>query len=64
MSIEIGWLKYSLRLRFMVQAITKLHKGSDSKFDDSKIIWDYCPDWKGGGFHPELGIPLCQNRLQ
>lgn len=57
-------LKYSPTVRFMVQAITKLNKGSDSKFDDSKIICDYCPDWKGGGFHPELGILLCQNRLR
>lgn len=33
------------------------------QFDQSKIICDMCDEMKSGGFHPELGILLCQNRL-
>lgn len=32
-------------------------------FDESKIICDSCDEMKSGGFHPELGILLCKNRL-
>lgn len=59
-------LKYSPTVLFMVQQIAKLNnKNTDAlKFDASKIICDVCPDWKSGGFHPELGILLCQNRIR
>ncbi|CAG62785.1 uncharacterized protein GVI51_M10571 [Nakaseomyces glabratus] len=61
-------LKYSPTVRFMIQQISKLNgNASDGKvlnFDESKIICDECPDWKSGGFHPEIGILLCQNRLK
>lgn len=62
-------LKYSPTVRFMIQQISKLNGGLKENanvlnFDESKIICDECPDWKSGGFHPEIGILLCQNRLQ
>ncbi|KAH3679084.1 hypothetical protein WICMUC_001280 [Wickerhamomyces mucosus] len=52
-------LNYSPTIIFMLQQIKKL--GYEIK--DSSIICDFCNDWKGGGFHPELGVLLCQNRI-
>ncbi|SCU89122.1 LADA_0E13784g1_1 [Lachancea dasiensis] len=66
-------LKYSPTVIFMAQQIARLNTSSDStkesngseyKFDESKIICDVCPEWRSGGFHPELGILLCQNRIR
>ena len=60
-------LNYSPTVRFMVQQIKKLEalgRYNGLKFDEGKIICDYCPDWKSGGFHPEVGVLLCQNRLR
>ncbi|AMD21464.1 HER185Cp [Eremothecium sinecaudum] len=61
-------LKYSPTVIFMTQQIAKLNKIQNKednlKYDESKIICDACPDWKSGGFNPELGILLCQNRLR
>lgn len=55
-------LKFSPTVRFMIEQIAKM---SPSKtFDESKIICDVCPDWKSGGFHPDYGILICQNRLR
>lgn len=60
-------LNYSPTVRFMAQQISKLNVKSNGDvlpFDESKVICDVCPDWKSGGFHPELGILLCQNRIR
>lgn len=59
-------LKYSPTVIFMTQQIAKLNKKHSNllKFDESKIICDICPDWKSGGFHPDLGILICQNRIR
>ncbi|CUS23353.1 LAQU0S09e02850g1_1 [Lachancea quebecensis] len=59
-------LKYSPTVIFMAQQIAKLNKKDTNalKFDESKIICDSCPEWRSGGFHPELGILLCQNRIR
>ncbi|AET37853.1 putative metalloprotease Ecym_2100 [Eremothecium cymbalariae DBVPG len=61
-------LKYSPTVIFMAQQIAKLNKtqtnNEELKFDESKIICDVCPDWKSGGFHPDLGILICQNRIR
>ncbi|EDO15441.1 hypothetical protein Kpol_1027p15 [Vanderwaltozyma polyspora DSM 70294] len=64
-------LKYSPTVTFMIQQIAKLSDGNpniDGKnlkpFDESKIICDICPEWKSGGFHPDLGILICQNRIR
>ena len=61
-------LKYSPTVIFMTQQIAKLNNKRTNtdgmKFDESKIICDVCPDWKSGGFHPELGILICQNRIK
>ena len=66
-------LTYSPTIRFMIQQIKKLERvrnfndpinKSLIKFDESKIICDFCPDWKSGGVHPEIGILLCQNRFK
>ncbi|SCU87892.1 LAMI_0D07910g1_1 [Lachancea mirantina] len=59
-------LKYSPTVLFMVQQIAKLNqRNTDAlKFDESKIVCDVCPEWRSGGFHPELGILICQNRIR
>lgn len=60
-------LKYSPTVRFMAQQISKLNGNSSGQvlpFDESKIVCDACPEWRSGGFHPELGILLCQNRIR
>lgn len=55
-------LKYSPTVVFMLQQIKKLKNGEHS-VSDSQIVCDICDEWKGGGFHPELGVLLCQNRI-
>lgn len=64
-------LKYSPTVRFMVQQIAKLSEnnpaidgGKVKPFEESKIICDVCPEWRSGGFHPDLGILICQNRIR
>ncbi|CCH61934.1 hypothetical protein TBLA_0F04010 [Henningerozyma blattae CBS 6284] len=71
-------LKYSPTVRFMMESIEKVNKiqngyqatddsldnNGQFKFDTSKIICEICPEWKSGGFNPQLGILLCQNRLR
>ncbi|KAH3684334.1 hypothetical protein WICPIJ_004714 [Wickerhamomyces pijperi] len=52
-------LNYSPTVIFMLQQIKKLNVA----VSDKNIICDFCNDWKGGGFHPELGVLLCQNRI-
>lgn len=52
-------LQYSPTVVFMMQQIKKLGE----EVSDSQIICDVCDDYKGGGFHPDLGILLCQNRI-
>lgn len=43
----------------MKQQIAKVGGNIDSK----NIVCDVCDEFKSGGFHPELGILLCQNRI-
>ncbi|CCE64427.1 hypothetical protein TPHA_0H02230 [Tetrapisispora phaffii CBS 4417] len=64
-------LKYSPTVRFMIQQISKLSENNpniDNKtvksFDESKIICDVCPELRSGGFHPDYGILICQNRIR
>ncbi|CAM9022802.1 unnamed protein product [Wickerhamomyces anomalus] len=52
-------LKYSPTVIFMLQQIKK----AGGHVSDDKIVCDICDEWKGGGFHPELGVLLCQNRI-
>ena len=71
-------LKYSPTVTFMIQQINKLqnrlpqtlfveksssNRNSPLKFDEGKIICDFCDQLKSGGFNTEMGILLCQNRL-
>lgn len=44
---------------FMRQQIAKV----GGNIDSSNIVCDVCDEFKSGGFHPELGILLCQNRI-
>jgi inner membrane protease ATP23 len=55
-------LKYSPSVIFMIQQIKKVNPLVGDKIDE-KIVCDICDEWKGGGFHPELGVLLCQNRI-
>ncbi|CCF58676.1 hypothetical protein KAFR_0F00790 [Kazachstania africana CBS 2517] len=65
-------LNYSPTVTFLIKQIYKLEESKNSivdrgnllKFNSSKIICESCPDWKSGGFHPEIGILLCHNRLR
>ncbi|CCH42778.1 Mitochondrial inner membrane protease ATP23 [Wickerhamomyces ciferrii] len=52
-------LNYSPTVIFMLQQIKK----TGVEIKDDEIICDLCDEWKGGGFNPELGILLCQNRI-
>lgn len=54
-------LQYSPTIRFMLDEIKKVdpHK----TVGRHNIICDFCEEWKGGGFHPELGVLVCQNRV-
>ncbi|CCK69801.1 putative metalloprotease KNAG_0D00490 [Huiozyma naganishii CBS 8797] len=70
-------LKYSPTVVFMIQQIVKLQErqqqrdrpvGSTAvpgiRFDESRIVCDVCDELKSGGYHPEFGVLLCQNRLR
>ncbi|CDK27749.1 unnamed protein product [Kuraishia capsulata CBS 1993] len=52
-------LTYSPSVVFMLDQIKKL----GSKLDSKDIICDECDDLRGGGYHPDMGILLCQNRI-
>lgn len=53
-------LKYSPSVRFMQEQISRI----GGNINRSNIICDECNEMKSGGFHPQLGILLCQNKLQ
>lgn len=52
-------LRYSPSVRFMMDHVKKL----GGNINSSNIICDVCDDLKGGGFHPEMGVLLCSNRI-
>ncbi|ODV93632.1 hypothetical protein PACTADRAFT_51408 [Pachysolen tannophilus NRRL Y-2460] len=57
-------LSYSPTVRFMIEQIDKVAKNSNEKFSSQKIVCEECNDnTKGGGFHPELGILICQDKI-
>ncbi|PUU77329.1 peptidase M76 family-domain-containing protein [Tuber borchii] len=53
-------MNYSPIVRFMLENITKLN----GKMDDSNIRCMPCENFQSGGFSPEYGVLLCQNRLR
>lgn len=54
-------LQYSPSVRFMIEQIDKVKPGA---FKPEQMICEECEGYeKAGGFHPELGIMLCQNRI-
>jgi inner membrane protease ATP23 len=52
-------LNFSPTVRFMSEQISKIGGNINSR----NIICDECDELKAGGFHPELGILICQNRI-
>lgn len=52
-------LNYSPSVRFMRDEIAKI----GGNINASNIICGKCDEMKSGGFHPELGILLCQNKI-
>uniref|UniRef100_A0A060TCC2 Mitochondrial inner membrane protease ATP23 n=1 Tax=Blastobotrys adeninivorans TaxID=409370 RepID=A0A060TCC2_BLAAD len=52
-------LEYSPIVRFMVDHISKL----GGNINEKTVVCEECTQFKAGGFHPELGIVLCQNFL-
>lgn len=52
-------LKFSPVVIFMLQQLKKTGREVGAR----DIVCDVCDEWKGGGFHPELGVLLCQNRI-
>lgn len=52
-------LKYSPTVRFMSEQISKV----GGNINASNIVCDKCDEMKSGGFHPKLGILLCQNKI-
>lgn len=52
-------IKLSPIVIFMLQQIKKNGKEISAK----DIVCDVCDEWKGGGYHPQLGLLLCQNRI-
>lgn len=57
-----NWMfSYSPIVRFMIDEIKKVNP--NKSFNKNNVTCDFCEDWKGGGYHPELGILLCQNRI-
>jgi len=53
-------LRYSPSVRFMQEQIQRI----GGNINQNNIVCDECNEMKSGGFHPELGILLCQNKLQ
>lgn len=55
-----NWMiAYSPSVRFMLEQVSRVGGNVSAK----NIICDACDEFKSGGFHPELGILLCQNRI-
>ncbi|VVT49773.1 uncharacterized protein SAPINGB_P002436 [Magnusiomyces paraingens] len=55
-----AWMMaYSPSVRFMMEQIARVGGNISSQ----NIVCDACDEFKSGGFHPELGILLCQNRF-
>ncbi|PRT54018.1 Mitochondrial inner membrane protease ATP23 [Wickerhamiella sorbophila] len=52
-------LNYSPTVRFMRDEIAKI----GGNINSSNVICGKCDEMKSGGFHPELGILLCQNKI-
>jgi len=52
-------LHYSPSVIFMRQQIAKV----GGNMNASNIVCDVCDEYKAGGFHPDLGILLCENRI-
>lgn len=52
-------LKYSPIVRFMSEQIHKV----GGNINEKTVICDHCDELKAGGFNPELGILICQNRV-
>lgn len=53
-------LAYSPAVRFLVEETNKIGGNISTK----NIVCAPCEDIKAGGFHPELGILLCQDKLK
>lgn len=62
---QINKLQNRLPESTFIENATASHdkKSPPLKFDESKIICDFCDQLKSGGFNTEMGILLCQNRL-
>ncbi|GMM38713.1 putative metalloprotease [Saccharomycopsis crataegensis] len=58
-----NWIfNYSPTVRFLTSEITKVDPSKTISRDN--VHCDFCPDWtRAGGYHPELGILVCQNRI-
>lgn len=55
-----NWLlSYSPSVRFMADQVGRV----GGNINANNIVCAKCDDMKSGGFHPELGILLCQNKL-
>ncbi|ANZ74443.1 BA75_00499T0 [Komagataella pastoris] len=52
-------LRYSPTVKFLMDQISQ----AGGQISAKDIVCDECDDLKGGGFHPEIGILICQNRL-
>lgn len=52
-------LRYSPSVRFMQEQVQRI----GGNINSSNIVCGMCDEMKSGGFHPELGILLCQNKV-
>lgn len=52
-------LRYSPSVRFMQEQIGRI----GGNINRTNIVCGKCDEMKSGGFHPELGILLCQNKI-
>lgn len=57
--IKQWMISYSPSVRFMMEQVARV----GGNISPNNIICDSCDEFKSGGFHPELGILLCQNRI-
>lgn len=59
-----NWIfRYLPTVRFMTEEIKKVDP--EKAIGRNQVHCDFCPDWtKGGGFHPELGLLICHNRIK
>lgn len=57
-------LQYSPSVLFMLDQIKKISPNPEKSYISEKnIICESCNEFKGGGFNPEMGILICQNRI-